>query len=869
MGYKLCFERHKSLLKKIQNGEVTLLTGAGFSLGAKIKENNILSTNELIDKILLEILECEANDFKRIKERKSIKQICQLAIDKITENEFNNIITRWFSNVIPTEFHKKYSTISWKEIFTLNIDDLIENVYKETNFELQVYNTRKQPQKIAGDNIVSYYKLHGDVRNKSEGFVFSNNQYLTKLSAPKYSYNFIKLAEALYMDTICIIGTRLDEIDLDNYIERFDKGMGAQLPIDKIYYINRTIYPEDELELKKRNIECIEETAESFINKVEEYIILNKKKDSNLRIIKKVPIEKTISNIGFNLQINLMDSYTKEQILRHKPILFYTGFEPKWIDIISQSDAILTNTDNLKERINSSNTFNLSLLLGKSGNGKTTCVKRIVYDYSINNDYYVLVHDENIQLYDDNAKKLAEFINKSDKKFIIFFDNGSWAFNFTSRLYNYLIEEKSVSIIITSRIPEYYREMRNLHNIPNSIFNFDEVISYENAKKIVLKLEEKSYLGKLINFKDIDERVNNFMRSSRNSKFDLFSSLVKSTSGQGFYNTINSKVRDKMKDKENELFLTVLSIFDSFGSYHLPLNMYLNIFKNKITNLHATIADCSDLLNHNNIQDYENLNINIRPRGSFVTRSILNYVKKNFDKKMIFEISKEILIYISSNYDINFKKGKNLYTEVTHTLLISKLYYKYFEIKDKKLNDNFYHSLSSYFTNNSDFWLQYARMEIKLKDFDSARIHLEQALTLTPSSYKIQHTIGQWHMLYSLTMGKYSLAKEEFEKGEKIMFAQFSINDAYPVHSYVDGFMQLHKVFKFELDRKKIKDIYSIITNSIERFNEHSLLLIIWKKFYQFLEKNKKLYIISISLDDKKRLELIDITKDAEEQYLI
>lgn len=869
MGYELCSEKHKSLLKKIQNGEVSLLTGAGFSLGAKIKENNILSTNELIDRILLEILECEEDDFKRIKERKSIKQICQLAIDKITEDEFNNKIVRWFSNSIPEEFHKKYSNIMWKEIFTLNIDDVLENVYKETNIELQSYNTRKQPQKIIADNIIPYYKLHGDVRNKSEGFVFSNNQYLTKLIDPKDSYNFIKLAEALYMDTICIIGTKLDEVDLDKYIERFGKGMGAQLPIDKIYYINRTIYPEDELELKKKNIVCIQETAESFIDKVTEYISLNEKKISNLRIVKKVPIETTFNNIGFKLQSNLMEPYTKEQIFTHKPILFYTGFEAKWIDIISQSDAILTNIDNLKEKINNSTTFNLNLLLGKSGNGKTTCVKRIIYDYSINNDYYVLVHNEDIQLYDDNAKKLAELINKSDKKFIIFFDNGSWAFNFTSRLYNYLVDEKSVSIIITSRIPEYYREMRNLHNIPNSIFNFDEVISYENAKRIVLKLEEKSYLGKLINYKDIDERVKNFMKNSKNSKFDLFSSLVKSTSGEGFYNTINIKVRDKMKDKENELFLTVLAIFDSFGSYHLPLNMYLNIFKDKITNLHATIAECSDLLNHNNIQDYDKLSINIRPRGSFVTRSILNYVKKSSDKKKIFEISKEILIYISLNYDINFKKGKNLYTEVTHTLLVSKLYYKYFEIRDKKLNDNFYHSLSSYFTNNSDFWLQYARMEMKLRDFNSAKIHLEQALTLNPSSYKIQHTIGQWHMFYSLTKNSYSLAIEEFEKGEKIMIAQLPINDAYPVHSYIDGFMQLHKVFKFELESKKIKYIYSIIMNSLKRFNNHALLLIVWKKFYQFLERNKKLYIISISIEDKKLLDSIDITKDAEEQYLI
>ncbi len=869
MSYELCFNKHESLLKKIQNGEVTLFTGAGFSLGGTVKGKNILSTNELIDKILLEILEYTNVDAERIKSRKNLKQICQLAIDKITEEEFNNIITRWFSNVTPAEFHKKYTIINWQQIFTLNIDDIIENAYNESNIELQIYNTRRQPQRILGDNILPYYKLHGDVRNKSEGFVFSNNQYLTKLTDSIDSYGLIKFAESIYMNTICIIGTKLDEVDIDRYIERFGKGMGAQLPVDKIYYINRTIYPEDELELKKKNIVCIQETAESFINKVTEYISNNIKTSTNLKIVKKVSIEKTLDNIGFKLQNNLINTYTIEQINVHKPILFYTGFEAKWIDIISQSDAILTNTDNLKEKINNTKTFNLCLLLGKSGNGKTTCMKRIIHDYSINNDYYVLVHNEQIQLYDDNAKKLAELINKSDKKFIIFFDNGSWSFNFTSRLYNYLVEDKAVSIIITSRIPEYYREMRNLHNIPNTIFNFDELISYENAKRIVLKLEEKSYLGQLINYKNIDERVTAFMRNSKHSKFDLFSSLVKSTSGEGFYNSINTKVITNMKDKENELFLIVLAIFDSFGSYPLPLNMYLNIFKHRIKNLQVTIANCSDLLNHNNLQDYDNLNINVRPRGSFVTRSILNYVKKHIDKKEIFEITKEILIYISSNFDINFKKGKNLYTEVTHVLLVSKLYYKYFEIRDKKLNDDFYNSLSSYFTYNSDFWLQYARMEMKLKAFDSAKIHLDQALTLNPSSYKIQHTIGQLHMFYSLTKSNYNEAKEEFEKGEKIMIAQLQINDAYPVHSYIDGFMQLHRVFKFELEVNKIKYIYSIIMSSLDRFNNHALLLIVWKKFYKFLEKNKKLHIIRISLEDKKLLDSIDITKDAEEQYLI
>lgn len=116
-------------------------------------------------------------------------------------------------------------------------------------------------------------------------------------------------------------------------------------------------------------------------------------------------------------------------------------------------------------------------------------------------------------------------------------------------------------------------------------------------------------------------------------------------------------------------------------------------------------------------------------------------------------------------------KTKNIYTEITHVLLVSRLHYKNFNIKDEELFDKFYHSLSSYFNTNSDFWLQYAK------------IHLDQASALNSYSYKIRHTIGQWHMFNACAMDNY--------------------NDAYPVHSYIDSFIQLHNRFKFTLVSKK------------------------------------------------------------------
>lgn len=851
MSDKLDFEKHRNFIEKILKGNVILLTGAGFSIGATIKGKPMLSSDDLIEKILIEILEENTDDMKRIKTRKNFQQICQLAINKITETEFNNFLERNFRNTTPSEFHNLYTEIEWKEIYTLNIDDLIENLYerkfKDLGIEVQPYNTVKQPQAYVGEKILKYYKLHGDVRNKSEGFIFSSNQYISKLTQKNRTYNFTQFAERLYHDTFCFIGTSLSEVDLEVYVEEYGKGIGSQLPQEKIYYINKTIYPEDKLELERKNIICIEETAETFIKKIIEFSEKNHNKETGLRVKKRLDLSTRITNLGFKTEKDLNLLFDRKTIDTHKPIQFYLGFEAKWLDILSKSDAILKNTEKLMDDINSNFTFNLFLLLGKSGNGKTTSLKRIVYDYSTNNDYLVLNYDDKTQLTQEASKKLAQELNKLSKKVIIVFDNASWAFSFIMKLYENLQENISISVIISSRIPEYYREMRHLDNIPLTMYNYDETISTENAKRLISKLDDKSYLGNLAGITSVEKRVKKFMNNFKKTNQDLFSTLISSTSGDGYYKKLDQKLKNIINDRSNAHFLIVLSMFDSFASYPLSLQLYFDIFKDSIVDFRKIVSDCSDLLNHNDISDYNNLKINVRPRGSFVTEKILSEYGTHFSQEDILEIAESIVIHLSTHYNVAFNKNKNINTEMTHALLISKLYVQKFNIKDKTLFDNYYHSLSSYFDENSDFWLQYAKMEMKLKDFESSKIHLDQALALSPRSYKIKHALGQWYIFNSCNMSNYTEAKKIFDEGAELMESQLLINDAYPVHSYIDGFIMFHRKFEFELKANEIKHLYSIIQNALVKFNNHALLMIIWKKFYLFLDKHNKTGYITIS----------------------
>ena len=76
--------------------------------------------------------------------------------------------------------------------------------------------------------------------------------------------------------------------------------------------------------------------------------------------------------------------------------------------------------------------FNIFLLLGKSGNGKTTSLSRIINNYSSNNDYIVISHNQEKELNDNTSKELAKTINRSEKNIIMTFDDGSWSFNLLS-----------------------------------------------------------------------------------------------------------------------------------------------------------------------------------------------------------------------------------------------------------------------------------------------------------------------------------------------------------------------------------------------------------------------------------------------------
>lgn len=108
----------------------------------------------------------------------------------------------------------------WKRIFSFNIDDVIEVVYERVHFSKQnlvPLNFDSDFQPAPEDSTqLQLIHLHGSVRQRDSGFVFSNTEYARVMA--QMNPWMMMLSQLIATDPFVIAGTSLNEIDLEYYL---------------------------------------------------------------------------------------------------------------------------------------------------------------------------------------------------------------------------------------------------------------------------------------------------------------------------------------------------------------------------------------------------------------------------------------------------------------------------------------------------------------------------------------------------------------------------------------------------------------------------------------------------------------------------
>jgi hypothetical protein len=218
-------KQEAAFVSSLRAGQYNLILGAGFSMDSKNAKGPLPSGDELLGDL------AKATNARK----SSLQRLYQL----LTPTQVKELITDRFVGAVPGETAKLMGSFVWRRVFTWNVDDVLENLYKgERAFQRAVpkhfNDVYTDPQSLEELFIIH---LHGFVGAPERGYVFSRDQYVSQTT--KVNPWMTVLTQRMLSEPMIIAGSTLDEIDLDHYLAlrtgdsaRDDRGPSILVEVD-------------------------------------------------------------------------------------------------------------------------------------------------------------------------------------------------------------------------------------------------------------------------------------------------------------------------------------------------------------------------------------------------------------------------------------------------------------------------------------------------------------------------------------------------------------------------------------------------------------------------------------------------------------
>lgn len=800
----------EKLTNVLVNSNAMLFLGAGFSLGATCNEEDVNGTEELKSHILNDLLKSKitAEELDEVRNY-TLEEVCQQVYSVYrSKTELEQYLVKKFKGTYPKEngIHNKLISYDWKRIYTINIDDLVENIYNKSGKRIVVQNSNKKLYDVEDET--ELIKLHGCVNNPRDGFIFSREDY-DNLISEKLDLKMNMLTNDIQKENFIFIGTSFDERDVDYYLNVY-KNAGYALKKGKLIFIN----PKPNFKLRNKIKDLggilIESTASEFLEFLEKLHFDPNEQQKSKRYLEYSGIYCIEDN---RKVLDSSDVYESR---------LYEGYSCDWRDIFYQWDFISPYTNmaikELDDMLKSNINIKCFSIYGDAFGGKSCIIKQLgAYLYSKS---YDLLEYRGRYLSKDALYKYI--ITSPKKKFVLLIDNASYYYRIIEELFNMNIQDKELVIITTSRPYYHIKKKYYLDGNYYKEFELKTKIDYNYAETIIKKLSEKGYLGYLSSLsskKRIEEIVNNK---------ELINLLTDLTLGQGFKQKLKREVNKISKmDYWEYKFLLELVIFDKADISYYPSEMFTVKYGLEYKN----IKDNKETFK---VFDYLKLNnLGISLRNSLLIDSLL----KNIQSDEIVNRIKEILIYISSF--VSEKKNDNwriIFESLTKEYVLVNI----FKIDIKKVKNLFY-SIRKYYNEISYYWLQLGLLEQRDKDYTKALSHLQMAKSIRPGAYQIQHAIARNYLRHANLEKNMIQSEELFLEGERLMLSLINSKEyykqkakAFSIHCYINEKIRYINKFNINVGNKdllKMKNYIDQIMNDNqvmvkELINRYCMLLI-------------------------------------------
>lgn len=233
-------EKLEHLAQLLSSASLIPVIGSGFSAGETSSRGIVPSGSQM----KLDMLQALTDNKKKVDEKKSFSQVATYYNALIPSDIRKKYIAHNFINVKLSPPKKKFLNVNWPYIYTLNIDDAIEQ-----NSDYVPVGPNVELESLALD-IKPVYKLHGNakdialLKDGEEFSIFDANQYVASLQKNVCLLN--KLKQDYIDKNIVFIGCSLDdELDL-MHVFSVVKQQNPKIQTEK-FFVTTTNLSETEL----------------------------------------------------------------------------------------------------------------------------------------------------------------------------------------------------------------------------------------------------------------------------------------------------------------------------------------------------------------------------------------------------------------------------------------------------------------------------------------------------------------------------------------------------------------------------------------------------------------------------------------------
>lgn len=828
------------LIDILQNKNPSLFLGAGFSLGAINKSKKELPhachlAKELYDKFLFTCLSAneKAKLFDEEKKIYNLKHVCNIIELKNLTKERNLYLTNRFlgSHVQSKDYHYYLKEYPWHIIFSLNIDDLVENIY-EQNISVQLLGGEDTKDFGA----VSLVKLHGSVLRPELGYIFSDKEYNHYLTQDSWAINLF--ATEYFRNDIIFLGTEFQENDLQNIIDKF-LDAGAITKAHHYFFVTPTIN-DAVMEMRINtinNFHHIKMTTEQFLNFIINEITI---KNNQRNVIK------SQGAIFFDEK---KKSYKKSFLNTGS---LYQGNIPDLDDFLGDWDIRYPNSDRWINDILSNEHHQIISLYGEPYSGKTCVMLRMALEL-YNNGFFVFSFSLSLNLdIIQYSRLILEFLatlNQGTKCIILAENMPHYYPNLKYIIENCPINISKLVFLVTANREEHQIKkyiFDNFNGFEQHFINYE--INHAYAKNIYNKLAEKSHLGELLKYADSEKNIIKLIKKTN----DIIEVLYIAQEGRKFSDHFAIWLNQTAQDFVYKRTFQILCFLGEMNISEVPIQFFLRV----VANIGYRIS--FDIFK-SKFGDYLIIN------DDYIKIRCLRIIKEHVLNGLEETDKYNVLLY-SSKYCLPFiKEGSiNTYSRIFQMLIKTKKL-----TQSKILQNDIILKLLTHLEDSarhlSYYWIQIGIANRNLDRFEEANNAFNKAADVRGIlSYNVEHAQAKNYMTWGLwnITNNGNDVNDFFTRGKETMQSLIENSPSqyfvYSVHSYTDMMLKYYKTTKTIPSISEANYMIKIL-NKISEYNDDCYSSQILSNFKKFCNSHKINCSNLIYHDKKLDSDFIDI----------